>query len=502
LEIIILSIAAIIGLILFIKNRPRAYPSIMLPKERAVAVAANYLKILCGLDVTGWRNYGMYWNDRETVNRLHHLNMLNRLRNILYSWGLVESWRIRFVSSGKSAVVGINAKGEITFLHVDAGALKRSTITDSIERKSAEEIKKMLDLEYGGLWSTAKITGEGKREEDFSDIITYWYTVESDEIRMKLSVQTQDNRVVRILSESEILTSTMSQVIQQEFRDSALNLSGFVGSFLSTIAGVLLLIYVEGQHDTMLSLFIALVIVVAVLLTAVDDISMSIVNAFDSRLSVKSVYLIGIVSSIMASIAYGSMAFITSLAGMKLALKQSLVLFSNSFSQISVGISLAMATLGLFAIIFKVLESRDIVRISPELSDRSIFLSGFRLKQCLSISLQSSIIEETIFRLLGISTLLWFFNNELIAVVITSILWAFLHQGSGYNPAWIRWFQLVVFGLILGYAFLLFGFLAVVIAHFVHNFILLYMPIFNYRLQLNHESRHINDSKLSKSFSE
>ncbi|WP_419871183.1 CPBP family intramembrane glutamic endopeptidase [Candidatus Pristimantibacillus sp. PTI5] len=502
MDIIILCAAAIIGFFLFIANRPQSYPSILLPKEQAIATAAHYLKNLCGIDVSGWKTYGMYWNDRETVNRLHQLNMLNRLRAILFEWGLVESWRIRFVKSGKSAVVGINAKGEITFLHVDAGAIRGLSPLNEISKRSAQEIKETLTWDQGGLWSAAKVTGEGKREEDFSDIITYWYIVESDEIRMKLSVQTQDNRVVRILSESEILTSTMGQVVRQEFRDSALNLSGFVGSFLSTIAGVLLLIYIDGANQTMMSLCIAFVIVTAVLLTAVDDISMSIVNAFDSRLSVKSVYLIGILSALMASVAYGSMAFIASLAGFKLAIKQSLVLYNNTSFQIGAGISLAMVTLGAFAFIFKVLESRGAVRISPELSDRSIFLSGFRLKQCVSISIQSSILEETIFRLLGISTILWFFHNEFVAVIITSLLWAFLHQGSGYNPGWIRWSQLVIFGLILGYAFLTFGFLTVIIAHFLHNFTLLFMPLLNYKLQLNRNNQAIHHSELVKNLSE
>ncbi|SFF42319.1 CAAX protease self-immunity [Paenibacillus algorifonticola] len=481
---ILFIVAAIIGLVLFIKNRPRSYPSILMPKDQAIAVAADYLQMLCGLDVSGWRAYGMYWNDRETVNRLHHLNMLDRLRSILYQWGLVESWRIRFVNQGSSVAVGINAKGEITFLHVDAGAQRLSSPQSLLTKKTPAEIKTILDRNNNGLWGKAKTTGEGIREEDLSDIVTYWYMLESDEIRMKLSVQTQDNCIVRILSETDILTETMGKVVRQEFRDSALNLSGFVGSFLSTIAGVLLLIYVEGSHNSMLSLGIGLAIAAAVLLTVNNDISMSIVNAFDSRLTIKSVYTIGIVSAVVASIAYGSMAFITSLAGLKLAAQQSLLLFNDALLQITIGCCSALAALGVFAYLFKLLESRGVVRISPELSDRSIFLSGFRLKQCLSISLQSSILEEIVFRLLGISTLLWFFQNEWLAVAITSILWAFLHQGSGYNPGWIRWGQLVVFGIFLGFIFIHYGFLAVVVAHFVHNFVLLFIPILYYKLQL------------------
>lgn len=485
---------------MFIRNRPRSYQSILLPKDQAIKFATNYLQLLCGLNVSTWTAYAVYWNDQESINRLHHLNMLDRLRSILYEWGLVESWRIRFVQQGSSVAVGINANGEITFLHVDAGAQKLVSFQETTSKKTTHDIKSLLDNNKNGLWEKAKITGEGIREEDLSDIITYWYIVDSEEIRMKLSVQTQGDCIIRILSETEILTETIGKVVKQEFRDSALNLSGFVGSFLSTIAGVLLLIYIDGINHSLLSFCIALIIFAAVLLTVDNDISMSIVNAFDSRLTIRSVYMIGIISAIVASLAYGSMAFITSLAGLKLAEQQSLLLFSNPLLQITIGFCSALASLGFFASAFKFLEWKDIVRVSPELSDRSIFLSGFQIKQCLSISLQSSILEETIFRLLGISTILWFFHNEWLAVALTSILWAFLHQGSGYNPGWIRWAQLVVFGLFLGFIFIHFGFLSVIIAHFVHNFVLLSIPLIHHKFQSKNISEIKGESNTNQYF--
>lgn len=483
--IVLCIIAVIIGLLLFIHNRPHSYPSILIPREEAVYLAGEHIRRLCGINVTDWRHYAMYWNDRETVNRLHRLDMLKRLRPVIYQWGLIESWRVRFVGSAGSVLVGINASGEVTFLHTDSGAAQASLLDKISGRSTAEEVRELLVVQGGSIWNEVKITGEGVREEDFSNLVTYWYTVESGEIRMRLSVQMQDRCIVRVFSEPEILTSDIKQVIRKEFRDSVFNLSGFVGSLLSVIVGVLLLIYTEGPSDSLFSLYIAILMFAAVLLTANDDIRMSIINSFDSRLKLKSVYLIGTLSAGVAGVAYGCVAFIASLAGFKLARGQELLILEQPLLQTLVGLAAGFFSLGLFAWMFNMLQSREALQISPELSDRSIFLSGFKLKQCLSISLQSSVLEEVIFRLMGVSTLLWLTDSNTVAILITSFLWAFLHQGSGYNPGWIRWSQLTVFGVILGFIYLRYGFLAVVTAHFVHNFVLLFMPLLYHKLDSN-----------------
>lgn len=186
----------------------------------------------------------------------------------------------------------------------------------------------------------------------------------------------------------------------------------------------------------------------------------------------------------MGSIAYGCVTFITSLTGINLATVLELPLFENVGMQVLTGVLISFISLGLFSSIFHYMDKNNLIRISPELSDRSSYLSGFKLKQSLSISLQSSVTEEVIFRLLGISTLLWLFNNNLLAVTITSVLWSLLHQGSGYNPRFIRWIQLVLFGFILGFTYLYYGFLAALITHFVHNFIVLSIPLIYYKIQM------------------
>lgn len=470
---------------IFIKYRPQSYESMLIPRAEAVTLAQKRIFELAGVDVSTWKAYAMYWHDRNTVSRLHQLNKLDPLRSTLFNWGLVESWRIRFISMNNSIIIGLNARGEVTFLHVNVrdNQYYMDEDTGKKQETSMEDIKRALTQENSIFWKDAAIIGQGQRTEDLSSIDTYWYLVEGHDLRMKMSVQVSKGRIINILSDTEIKTSNIQQVVKKEFRETALNLSGFIGALGATIAGVISLIYTDVSVGSSLSVFLAAIIVFAIFLTSTDDVKMSIVNTYDSRLTVKSVYLIGYLSALMAGLAYGCVVFITSLAGFNLATMEQIPLFRNPSSQIMYGVSIGLICLAFFAWLFKILENRGLVRISPELSERSLFLAGFKYRQSISMSIQSSLLEELVFRLLGISLFIWLLGHDFTSILLTSVLWAFLHQGSGYSPSVYRWSQLVIFGIILGYTFLYFGFLAALTAHFIHNFVLTSLPLIYYKIQ-------------------
>ncbi|MEV3593954.1 type II CAAX endopeptidase family protein [Paenibacillus larvae] len=475
-------IISFVSLGIFVKYRPKSYESMLIPRTEAIRLARERIFELAGVDVSTWKAYAMYWHDRNTISRLHQLNKLDTLRKTLFNWGLVESWRIRFISLNNSIIIGLNARGEVTFLNVTVRDNRH--YTGEKQEKSIGDIKRTLTQKDSIFWKDAKIIGQGQRTEDLSNIDTYWYLVEGQDLRMKISVQVSQGRIINILSDTEIKTSNIQQVVKKEFRETALNLSGFIGALGATIAGVLSLIYTDASIGSTISVLLAAIIVFAVFLTSTDDVKMGIVNAYDSRLTIKSVYIIGYLSALMAGLAYSCVVFVTSLAGFNLASLEQIPLFRNQVSQITYGVSIGLICLGLFSLLFRILENKGLVRISPELSERSLFLSGFKYRQSISMSIQSSLMEELIFRLLGVSLFIWLFGHDLMAILLTSVLWAFLHQGSGYNPSVYRWSQLVIFGIILGYAYLHVGFLTVLTAHFVHNFILTSLPLFSYKIQI------------------
>ncbi|WP_062196886.1 CPBP family intramembrane glutamic endopeptidase [Massilibacterium senegalense] len=486
-EVLIL-IIGILSVTLFWRFRPPFYESTLLTRSESVFVAQNYINRIIGVDVSTWKVYSNYWYDHEVVNRMHQLDLLEKWRSLLFDWGIVESWRIRFVHENNSIVVNINANKEITFLHSN---IRNESLYKDISNKisTSQDIINLLKQQYGNkIWSRVEATGEGERNEDLSNIRHYWYTIKADKIRMKFNVTVEDDRITQINNDTDINTDDIQKVIRKEYRESALNLTSFIASLGATIVAVISLIYTEQVTGINTSLMLVGLMILSMLLTAHDDIKLSIVNAFDSRLTLRSIYTVGILSAFMGVTAYSFLTFILSLAGLNLANNNDALTFQQPIDQLFVGIGVGFICLALSTVFFYLLQKRGYLRVSPELSSRSTYLSGFKYRQSISMSMQSSLLEELTYRLLGVSLFMWLFNNELLALTITSVLWAFLHQGRGFSPPIFRWVQLILIGFAFGYIYLQYGFLAAFIAHFVHNFILTSLPLFDYKLSKRKEN--------------
>ncbi|MED0702380.1 type II CAAX endopeptidase family protein [Aeribacillus composti] len=474
-------ILPIAGTFLFYKFKPKTYESLLLHKKEARELAVQFIKRYSGIDVSDWDFYAMYWYDRNTVNMLHHLGLLNKVRHILYHWGLVESWRIRFVRENRSVIIGINSNGEITFY--TANLSKKEMAKHKGAFSSPEQLKKELAVSDNGLWATSQFTGAGRKEEDLENIETYWYIAESQPVRMKITVEIHNGQIFYIGSEQEILTEDIETAVKKEQMESTLNMTGVLASCLAVIAAIIILINLRQNAGITASILLGAVLFFCNIITIKEDIQLSIVNTYDSRLSIKTVYALGILSAILAGLATGFVVYICSLAGHSLSNVLQIAFFDNAVWQFFVGLNVGIGCLGFFSAIFSWLEEKNWLRISPELSNRTIYLSGFTFKQGLSIGLQSSIAEETVYRLLIIPTIWWLSGNWALAIIISSILWAIMHQGTGFHPRWIRWIQLVVFGIILGFFFIQFGFLSSLTIHFIYNFILVMKPLWDYTFQ-------------------
>lgn len=502
---ILCAVAAAIGLLLFSKFKPPELYSLLLPREQAIKLAEQSILKLVGIDVSDWQRYAMYWLDRDTVNKLHHLGMLQRVRHMLYNWGLVESWRIRFIRPNQSILIGISALGEVTSLMVDIpkhrippldGSQSEETAErgydaerkydterkyDAEQEYDAERIRGALIAASDGIWSLAAATGSGEKTEDLQTTHTYWYTAESPELRMKLSVEVFRGRILTIDSEHEILTDDMGSAVKKEQLESTLGMSGFIGSFLAVIAAILTLIYLDVNPSLTVSIVLGVIMFASNVLTVRESVDLSIVNAYDARISVKSVAILGYLSASIAGLATGLVAFLCSLAGIGLAASMGLELFAEPARQLVIGISAGLGCLGLFAWIMHAFERRRWLATSPELSSRSIFIAGYTVKQGISMSLISSISEEAIYRLLVLSAIWKLSGSEGLAILISSVLWSIMHQTTGFKPRWVRLMQLMVFGIILGICYVQFGFLCVLVIHAVYNFVLVCLPLWHYR---------------------
>lgn len=124
----------------------------------------------------------------------------------------------------------------------------------------------------------------------------------------------QSGVITYIGTDTEILTDQMNKVIRDEQVESTFGISGMLASVMMVVA-ILVLVLMDVQTQIILSLILGLIIVLVQSLTVKEDIQLTIVNAYDARMSVHTVKLLGILSTMFAGLLTGFVVFICSLGG-------------------------------------------------------------------------------------------------------------------------------------------------------------------------------------------
>jgi len=107
----------------------------------------------------------------------------------------------------------------------------------------------------------------------------------------------------------------------------------------------------------------------------------------------------------------------------------------------------------------------------------SIFNNVFPFLTPLTISLVAAISEETIYRLFGVSLFKKLTGSTWMALLIPAAIWAFGHSNYPVFPVYIRGIELTIGGIIFGIAFLRYGLVTCIVAHYVVDAVALGMPL-------------------------
>lgn len=95
----------------------------------------------------------------------------------------------------------------------------------------------------------------------------------------------------------------------------------------------------------------------------------------------------------------------------------------------------------------------------------------------LTISLVAAVSEETIYRLFGISLFKKLTGSTVLALVIPAAIWAFGHSNYPVFPVYVRGIELTIAGTLFGIAFLRYGLVACIVAHYVIDAVALGLPL-------------------------
>lgn len=143
--------------------------------------------------------------------------------------------------------------------------------------------------------------------------------------------------------------------------------------------------------------------------------------------------------------------------------------FSRSVSKsIIFGYLIFLIMIGLQAVMFYLGQKyfgvwKEWVRFTQFSSVYLPFFSAF------VVGVIASLNEEIMFRLFGISWAAKYLKNIFLAVLLSSLVWGFGHAGYAIFPVWFRGVEVTIIGLFLGFIFLRFGLIVVLIAHYLFD---------------------------------
>jgi hypothetical protein len=442
--------------------------------DAAIELARSRVEDLSGIDVRGWRAIAAVWSEEELRDRLHRSGNLERAQPLLRRWGLLGGWRVRFTSPRGTVLVGLAPGGELVALELE-GPVEfhpRSSHRDA-------GLQTRLNGAPEGVWHAARAVGTGTSETaDGHEEQIAWFVDEHEQLlRLTATVKTIDGAVTRVTCGHEVLGTDAARDARADAAETVAGLGGMLSSVAAAGAGVAFLATTDAQVDVQLALVLAGVVIVATLLGEPGDLRYTALNAKQYGLSWRTFRLVNLLTAVLTGAVMATVVAVAALAGSAAAQLAGLDLIGDPWRQLAWGGWLGALWLCAVAMAYLWLRRMELARFSPAPGGKLLRASGGAWPHALSISLQSSVGEETVFRLLGLAILLELSGSVAVAVTVTAVLWAMLHSGTAVRPRWTRAVELTLVGCALGVAVVEIGFLSALVAHAAYNLISTTAPL-------------------------
>lgn len=495
-DVLLASAVALAGLALFAHQRHTARPRFacdVLSQDREVAIRTAALRVsgLTAVDVSHWLAFATGWSDVATVRTAHQLERLEQSQSWLSRWGLVTSWRVRFVGEGESVLVGLAPGGEVNHLALE-GRTARTLVDYAEPSRSTWYLPKLDGDSAAGVWSEVEpVAGAGGSEVEavpdgrWSQALGLpWHTAgptpamyQTAGGQLRLQVRASDKAAVDVRAEVCLSGSDSGRYQRAERRVATARRIVLIAMVVAIPLAGLAPVLEGAVPDPGRGLILAALTWAALVSIEPNLYPQAVVEDFDLRSSLVQFRRRHRRQCLLAALVTAGLVFLCATLGFSLLALVDHVQPRSIGIQVLVGAATALGWLGLSATLASWLRRRGRLAVLPELPPEALRRLGQSWPHVVSVSTQSAVGEEALFRLIALP-LVWHLTGQpLVAVAMSAGLWACLHDTSDVRPRLYRLAELWLLGVVLGTLLIEVGFVAALAAHFTHNLVVLGAPL-------------------------
>lgn len=474
------------GLGVFAVYRPRTRPRLdgsVVVQDRAAAVvtAGAHVRELTGIDVLGWQTFAVPSSEPGLLQQAHQLGIIDEVTPVLHRWGLLYGWRVRFCGPRDTVAIGIGGSGDVNFLQMSgrqrdaATALGRPTPPSVLPPSVAPHGAAVVHLgATGGSGPAPAVTGMRATNGETGSSA---FVDEVPEARVVVTVESWDGRVLGVATQGALTVEGLNAERETGRRGRRRQRLAMAGMVLALLAGGLALVVAREVPPLGGALALGFVAFASVVMGEPRMFPRMVVFEFDDREPLASCRRRHARQTAMAGLLNGVFVMAGVAAGEGLLRLSAAPAAPSLAAQLGVGAFVACGWLGLTAAASSFLAARGRLAATAELPPAALRRLGYSWWDVVGASLQSSIGEEVLYRLVMVSLAWHLAGQPMAGVLVAAALWSATHDVGDVRPRMVRLVELFILGCVLGVLLVYAGLAATIAAHFVFNVGVLGWPL-------------------------
>ncbi len=496
-------IFGIIGLVLFIQFRDVAFPQASLQADithsQAQNIASKYLESK-GFDLNQYKGKTKFQVDILATAFLQKTLGVEGFNDAMIADKELAPWgyesRFFIPLEKKEFNVAIDIEGNVIgFNHI----IEETQAGQSISKEEAQDIVLgfvkdvlVIDLDQYEQKSYSEEKLENRIDHNFvyeliGSQIPWTDQQDAEQGAKRLNITVQGDQIGSFITFVFVPETFVREYEKESSTGTLYSVVAFIGYAVFMIIAIVVLLKKYKADDIRAKLFFVFAFILGIVLILANlSVFNSLLFFYETSIPYATfiainivVLLIGLIIELLISL------LIPGIVGESLTTEQFPKANSFSSDQIKTssliiiikGISLALAGVGLQVLIYLV-GSRFLdlwVPLGPEVTEYMSSVAPFLIP--IMIGLSAAFAEEFMFRYFAISFFKKYVKSTFIAVLIPSIVWAFLHSTYPIFPMYFRGIELTIVGVIAGYIFLRHGIMVTITAHYFFNVLLGSIPL-------------------------